>query len=421
MTDITKLSKEDLLELKLKLDKEYSQCLSQKLKLDMSRGKPARAQLDLSNGILAPIENYITKDGFDVRNYGVLDGLSEAKELFSELLDIPATRILVGGNSSLNMMYDTLLRIYAFGTKGNTPWCKLDKVKFLCPSPGYDRHFGILEDLGIEMIPIPIDNNGPNMDMIEELVKNDDTIKGLICVPLYSNPSGICYSDEVVERISALKTNADDFTIIWDNAYGVHHIYKEEKLKDIFKCSQKYGTQNRIYYFFSTSKINFPGAGVAMMAATEENLKEVKSHMSKQTIGYDKFNQLRFVRFFKNADNIKEHMKELAKQLAVKFDILLDALDKEFSQSGILKWVKPNGGYFVAVNTLDGCAKRTVELAKNAGVILTEAGAAYPYNNDKHDSCIRLAPTYPNVEQLKQAVEVVCLCIKLAAVEKLLS
>jgi len=422
MVDITKLSKKELEELKLKLDEQYKEVLSKNLKLDMSRGKPSSEQLSLSNGIFSSVDNdYISKDGFDIRNYGILDGLSEAKELFSELLNIPKDRILIGGNSSLSMMYDTIARAYVFGTKGNTPWCKLDKVKFLCPCPGYDRHFAILEEFGIEMIPIELNNDGPDMDTVEKLTENDETIKGIMCVPLYSNPSGICYSDEVVERIAALKTPAKDFTIIWDNAYGIHHIYKEEKLKDIFECAKKYGTEDRIYYFFSTSKITFPGSGVALMASTEKNIEEVKRHLGKRTIGYDKINQFRLVKFFKNADNIKEHMKKLGKILAVKFDIVLDELETEFKGSNILKWNKPNGGYFISINTLNGCAKRTVALAKQAGVILTTAGAAFPYSNDKNDSCIRLAPTYPTAEDLKQAIKVVSLCIKIAAVEKLLN
>jgi len=422
MVDITKLSKKELEELKLKLNEQYKEVLSKNLKLDMSRGKPSSEQLSLSNGILSSVDNdYISKDGFDIRNYGILDGLSEAKELFSELLNIPKDRILIGGNSSLSMMYDTIARAYIFGTKGNTPWCKLDKVKFLCPCPGYDRHFAILEEFGIEMIPIELNNDGPDMDTVEKLTANDESIKGIMCVPLYSNPSGICYSDEVVERIAALKTPAKDFTIIWDNAYGIHHIYKEEKLKDIFECAKKYGTEDRIYYFFSTSKITFPGSGVALMASTEKNIEEVKRHLGKRTIGYDKINQFRLVKFFKNADNIKEHMKKLGKILAIKFDIVLDELETEFKGSNILKWNKPNGGYFISINTLNGCAKRTVSLAKQAGVILTTAGAAFPYSNDKNDSCIRLAPTYPTAEELKQAIKVVSLCIKIAAVEKLLN
>lgn len=402
------------------LEKKYADYVGQKLKLDMSRGKPASTQLDLNNDILSTLETYITEDGTDARNYGVLDGLSEAKKLFSELLNIAPANMIIGGNSSLNLMYDAMTRLFLFGTEGELPWCKLDKVKFLCPSPGYDRHFAICEDLGIEMITVPMHEDGPDMDYIESLVKEDASIKGIWCVPLYSNPQGICYSDEVVDRLASMQTAAKDFRIFWDNAYGVHHIYDEVKLKDIFEAAHAAGNENRVYYFFSTSKITFPGAGVALIASSLSNIAEIKKHMSIQTIGHDKLNQLRTVNYFKNADGIRVHMKKLGNELRPKFEIVLNTLEQELAGTGLLSWTKPQGGYFVAVDTLPGCAKETVKLAKEAGVVLTGAGATFPYQNDPQDRNIRIAPTYPTVEELQKAMELFCVCVKLAGVNRLL-
>ena len=414
-------SKEKLLEEKALLEKTYEGYVSQHLKLDMSRGKPAGTQLDLNNDILKSLDTYITKEGLDARNYGVLDGIPEAKKLFSDLLGIREGQIIIGGNSSLNLMYDTFVRLFLFGTRGNTPWCKLDKVKFLCPSPGYDRHFAICEALGIEMITVSMYEEGPDMDYVESLVKEDDSIKGIWCVPLYSNPQGICYSDETVERLAKMETAAKDFRIFWDNAYGVHHIYEEKQLKDIFEVAKAFGHEDRVYYFFSTSKITFPGAGVALMAASDANIAEIKKHMGVQTIGHDKLNQLRTVHYFKDADGIRRHMKKLGDELRPKFDIVLTTLEKELAGTGLLSWRKPNGGYFVAVDTLEGCAKETVALAKKAGVTLTGAGATFPYGNDPKDQNIRLAPSYPTLEELKVAIELFCVCVKLAGVNKLLA
>ena len=414
-------SKEKLLEEKALLEKTYEGYVSQHLKLDMSRGKPAGTQLDLNNDILKSLDTYITKEGLDARNYGVLDGIPEAKKLFSDLLGIREGQIIIGGNSSLNLMYDTFVRLFLFGTRGNTPWCKLDKVKFLCPSPGYDRHFAICEALGIEMITVPMYEEGPDMDYVESLVKEDDSIKGIWCVPLYSNPQGVCYSDETVERLAKMETAAKDFRIFWDNAYGVHHIYEEKQLKDIFEVAKAFGHEDRVYYFFSTSKITFPGAGVALMAASDANIAEIKKHMGVQTIGHDKLNQLRTVHYFKDADGIRRHMKKLGDELRPKFDIVLTTLEKELAGTGLLSWRKPNGGYFVAVDTLEGCAKETVALAKKAGVTLTGAGATFPYGNDPKDQNIRLAPSYPTLEELKVAIELFCVCVKLAGVNKLLA
>ncbi|ADZ84289.1 putative transcriptional regulator, GntR family [Cellulosilyticum lentocellum DSM 5427] len=420
MLDFTKCSVEQLMEEKQLLEKKYADYVGQKLKLDMSRGKPASTQLDLNNDILSTLETYITEDGTDARNYGVLDGLSEAKKLFSELLNIAPANMIIGGNSSLNLMYDAMTRLFLFGTEGERPWCQLDQVKFLCPSPGYDRHFAICEDLGIEMITVPMHEDGPDMDYIESLVKEDASIKGIWCVPLYSNPQGICYSDEVVERLASMKTAAKDFRIFWDNAYGVHHIYDEVKLKDIFEAARAAGNENRVYYFFSTSKITFPGAGVALIASSLSNIAEIKKHMSIQTIGHDKLNQLRTVNYFKNAEGIRTHMKKLGNELRPKFEIVLNTLEKELAGTGLLSWTKPQGGYFVAVDTLPGCAKETVRLAKEAGVVLTGAGATFPYQNDPQDRNIRIAPTYPTVEELQKAMELFCVCVKLAGVNRLL-
>ena len=418
--DITKFSKVKLLALKEDLEKQYADFQAQNLKLDMSRGKPAGTQLDLTNGILFTLTKYITEDGVDARNYGGLDGIPEAKKLFSGLLDIPTEKIIIGGNSSLNLMYDTMVRFMLFGTGGNTPWSKLDKIKFLCPSPGYDRHFGICEDLGIEMITIPMTEHGPDMDLVEKLVAEDPAIKGIWCVPLYSNPQGIIYSDETVDRLGSMKTAAPDFRIMWDNAYGVHHIYTENKVKDIFTVCEQAGNHNRVFYFFSTSKITFPGAGVALLAASPENIVEIKKHMGMQTIGHDKLNQLRTVTYLKNPEGVRDHMEKLAAELRPKFDVVLETLDRELAGTGLAKWTKPQGGYFVAIDTLPGCAKETVALAKAAGVTMTGAGATFPYKKDPNDTNIRIAPTYPTYDELKIAIALFCVCVKLAGVNKLL-
>lgn len=418
--DVTKLSEQELYKLKASLEESYNDYVSHKLSLDMSRGKPSGTQLNISNGLLNSLTSYITEDGIDARNYGVLDGLKETKRIFSELLNIKAENIIIGGNSSLNLFYDTITRLFIFGTRGCTPWGKLPKVKVICPTPGYDRHFLVLNEFGIEMVPVPLNDNGPDMDIVEDIVKNDASVKGIISIPLYSNPSGICYSDETIERMAALKTAADDFCIFWDNAYGVHHIYEEIKIKDIFEASEKHNTEDRIYYYFSTSKITFPGAGVSLVAGSEKTTNEIRKHMSIQTIGSDKLSQLRFVEYFKNADNVRTHMKKLAESLRPKFEAVLDKLSEEFTGTGLLKWIEPKGGYFISVDTIDGCAKETVRLAKEAGVVLTNAGATYPHGNDPHDSNIRIAPSYPEMEELTKAIDVFCVCVKLAAVNKLL-
>lgn len=414
-------SADELLKAQQELISEYDRLKSCNLSLDMSRGKPAAAQLDLSNGILTlQLDSYINCEGNDVRNYGILTGIKECRHLFAELLDIKEDNIIIGGNSSLNLIYDAIARYFMFGKLGSTPWSKLDKVKVLCPVPGYDRHFAICEEFGFEMINIPMDNNGPDMDMVEKLVKEDDSIKLMLCVPLYSNPSGVCYSDEVVERLAKMETAAEDFTIIWDNAYGIHHVYSETKLANIFELAGRYGNADRILYFFSTSKITFPGSGVALIASGDKAIAEIKRRFGIMTIGYNKINQIRTYSFFKTPEGMMEHMKKLGAMLREKFDIVLNKLDEEFGDNDLLTWTKPGGGYFISVDTLQGCAKETVRLAKECGLILTDAGATYPYKKDPNDSNIRIAPSYPTVEELEKAIEVFCVCVKLAAVNKLL-
>ncbi len=417
---VTSLSVEELRQLQQELQKQYDEYKMQKLSLDMSRGKPAGAQLDLTNAMFDIKVDYLTKAGLDARNYGVLDGVPEVKQLFGDLLNIPVDQMIIGGNSSLNLMYDTIARCFLFGTGGYTPWSKLSKIKFLCPCPGYDRHFAVMEEFGVEMIPVPMNEDGPDMDMVEELVVNDDTVKGIWCVPLYSNPQGVCYSKETVRRLASMKTSAPDFRIMWDNAYGVHYIYEKHSLEDILTACKDAGNADRVFYFFSTSKITFPGAGVALMASSLNNVVEIKKHMGVQTIGHDKLNQLRTLQFFKNADGILAHMDRLAKELRPKFDIVIKTLEEQLGGTGLLQFTKPDGGYFVSVDTYEGCAKATVALAREAGVVLTGAGATYPYGNDPKDTNIRIAPSYPTCEELQKAMDLFCLCVKLAGVNHLL-
>ena len=410
-----------LQEIQAGLERQYAEYRSRGLALDMSRGKPSGSQLDLTNGILDRLDGYMVEGGIDARNYGCLEGIHEARKLFSDLLGIPRERLMIGGNSSLNMMYDTIVRHWVFGTHGNTPWGRLPVVKFLCPCPGYDRHFAICEDLGIEMIPVPMTPTGPDMDLVEKLAGSDDAIKGIWCVPLYSNPQGVCYSDETVDRLASMPTAAPDFRIFWDNAYGVHHIYEECRLKDIFASAEAAGNPERVYYFFSTSKITFPGAGVALLATGPGNFAELKHHMSIQTIGPDKLNQLRTVRYLKSAEGVREHMRVLARELRPKFDLVLDTLDRELGGAGLASWMRPKGGYFIALDTLPGCATEVIGLAKDAGVKLTGPGSTFPLHHDPLDRNIRIAPSYPPLDELKTAIELFCVCVKLAGVRKLLA
>ena len=404
---------------------KYKEAAAENLKLNMARGKPAPEQLDLSNGLLGAMDDYHLEDGTDARNYGILDGIPECKRLFADLLGLNADQMIIGGNSSLNMMFDVMASLCLFGTGGEKPWhyhkFSGTPVKFLCPSPGYDRHFAVCEELGIEMIPVPLLNDGPDMDLVMKLVASDPLIKGIWCVPLYSNPQGVCYSDEVVDRLASMETAAKDFRIFWDNAYGVHHIYEKTGLKDILKACEEAGNPDRTYYFFSTSKITFPGAGIAVTASGNGNIKELKKHMAAQIISYDKINQLRHVKFFKTADAIHEHMDKLADKLRPKFDLVKEKLESQIGETGFAKWSNPKGGYFVSLDTLPGCAKRTVALAKEAGVILTGAGATYPYGDDENDSNIRIAPTYPTVDELAKAMDIFILCVKIAGTEKYLN
>ncbi len=421
----TQMNKEQLIAEKEALLKQYEEFKAKGLKLDMSRGKPAPEQLDLSIDMLLHCldGDYKSSNGIDCRNYGILDGIPEAKKLFEEMLSIGDDEIIVGGNSSLQLMYDTIIRALHFGVYGgDKPWGKCDKVKFLCPVPGYDRHFAICESLGIEMIPVQYKSDGPDMDEVERLVSSDEEIKGIWCVPMYSNPTGITYSDEVVRRFAALKPAAKDFRIFWDNAYCVHHLSDDhDTLLNIIEECKKAGNPDMVFQFTSTSKISFPGGGLAVIAASKNNIDFIKNQMTVQTIGFDKLNQLRHCKYFKNFDGIKAHMKKHAAIIQPKFSVVLYMLNKEISPLGIGSWVSPKGGYFVSFDAMEGCAKRIVSLAAEAGAVMTGAGATYPYGKDPKDSNIRIAPTFPSVHELRQAMEIFCVCVKLASVEKLLA
>ncbi len=419
------MSREELLELKSRLDAEYKEYQAKDLALDMSRGKPSAEQLDLSMGMMDVLNSQsdlTCEDGTDCRNYGVLDGIAEAKELLADMIEVHPDNIIIYGNSSLNVMYDTISRSMTHGVMGSTPWCKLDKVKFLCPVPGYDRHFAITEYFGIEMINVPMTPDGPDMDMVEKLVAEDEAIKGIWCVPKYSNPQGITYSDETVRRFARLKPAAKDFRIYWDNAYGVHHLYDHDQdyLIEIIAECKRAGNPDMVYKFCSTSKISFPGSGVAAVAASPNNLVDIIKQLKIQTIGHDKVNQLRHVRFYKDIHGMIEHMRLHANILRPKFEMVLDILEQELGECGIGTWTKPKGGYFISFDSLDGCAKAIVAKAKKAGVVMTPAGATYPYGKDPHDSNIRIAPTYPPLSELETAAKLFTLCVKIVSIEKIL-
>lgn len=419
----TDLNKELLKKEYEAVKKEYEELKSKGLKLDMSRGKPSAEQVSLSDGMLSAVDgNDCISDSNDYRNYGIVDGIPEAKNLFAELMGCERDELIVMGNSSLNIMYDTIMRAMVFGIKeDSTPWMKLDRVKFICPVPGYDRHFRICEKLGIEMINVDMTPNGPDMDVVEKLVSQDDSIKGIWCVPKYSNPDGITYSDETVRRFAGLRPKADDFRIFWDNAYCIHDLYDEgDSLLNLLTECKKAGNPDLPYIFASTSKVSYPGSGVAIIVSSKNNISRIKDQISTQTIGYDKLNQLRHVKFFKDIDGIMIQMKKHADIMRPKFEAVLNALEKYFGENEIVTWTHPRGGYFISVNLLDGCAKRTVQLCAEAGVKLTDAGATFPYGNDPRDRNIRIAPTYPTLEELKDAAEVFCLCTRLASLEKLL-
>lgn len=421
------LTKEQLEEELLKQKEAYKEICAKNISLDMSRGKPGPDQLDLSMDMLDVFNSKSelkSENGFDCRNYGVMDGIPEAKKLMADIMGTKPENVIVYGNASLNIMYDTVSRSYTHGVNGSTPWCKLEKVKWLCPVPGYDRHFAVTEQFGIEMINVPLLEDGPDMDMVEELVSKDAAIKGIWCVPKYANPTGTSYSDETVKIMAALKPAAEDFRIYWDNAYGIHHLYDDEanqdQILDILSECEKAGNPDMVYKFSSTSKISFPGSGVAAISASYNNLKDIKKQMSIQTIGHDKLNQLRHVRYFKNLDGIKVHMMKHAAIMRPKFEAVLDILEEELGGLEIGSWLKPKGGYFISFDALEGCAKAIVAKAKEAGVVMTGAGATYPYGKDPQDSNIRIAPSFPPMEELIQATRLFVLCVKLVSVDKLL-
>lgn len=412
------MPKEELRAVHAELLSKYNEFKSKGLKLDMSRGKPCTEQLNLSMDMLN-ITDVKAENGLECRNYGILDGIPECKAIFSQMLEVEDKNVIVMGNSSLNVMFDFIAQCMIHGA-GDEPWLKQGKIKFLCPVPGYDRHFGICEYFGIEMINVPLTAEGPDMELVEELVK-DSSVKGMFCVPKYSNPDGRTYSDDTVRRIAALKPAAKDFRIIWDNAYIVHDLRENaDTLLNIFPECEKNSTEDMIIEVVSTSKVTFSGAGIAALAASDKNVAMIKNRMKTQTIGYDKINQLRHAKFLKDMDGVKAHMKKHAEIIAPKFDVVLKSFESELSGKGIAQWTNPNGGYFISLNVLEGCAKRTVELCKEAGVVLTPAGATYPYGKDPKDSNIRIAPTFPPVEELEIAVDLLCTCIQLAAAEKLL-
>lgn len=419
------LSKEELLKLQSSLEKEFEEIKSENLKLDMSRGKPSKAQLDISMGILDVLDggsDLVSEEGVDCRNYGVIDGIKEAKQLFADMMEVPEDNIVILGNSSLNAMYDALARAMTHGIMGSTPWAKLEEIKFLCPVPGYDRHFAITEHFGIKMVNVPMTEEGPDMDMVEKLVQTDSAVKGIWCVPQYSNPQGITYSDETVRRFAHLKPAAKDFRIFWDNAYGIHHLYddRQDRVLEILAECEKAKRPDMVYKFSSTSKISFAGAGVACLAASKQNLEEIRKTMSIQTIGYDKLNQLRHVRFFGNLKGMEAHMKKHAAIMRPKFETVLRVLEEELGGLGIGSWTTPRGGYFISFDSMEGCAKAIVAKAKEAGLIMTKAGATFPYGKDTADSNIRIAPSFPTQEELGIAAKVFVLSVKLVSIERLL-
>ena len=425
MKPYKELSREELTALRIELNEEFDEIKKKGLSLDMSRGKPCAEQLDISMAMMDVLHGNADlkcETGVDCRNYGVIDGIPEAKRLLGAMSEVDPDNIIIFGNSSLNVMFDSIARSMTHGVMGNTPWCKLDKVKFLCPVPGYDRHFKITEFFGIEMINVPMSPTGPDMDMVEELVSSDPAVKGIWCVPKYSNPQGYTYSPETVRRFAGLKPAAPDFRIYWDNAYSIHHLYKENQdyLAEILHECANAGNPDIVYKFTSTSKVSFPGSGIAAVAASKANLEDFRKYMRIQTIGHDKLNQLRHVRFFKDLHGLHVHMHKHADIIRPRFELVLKTLDQEIGELGIGEWTRPHGGYFISFDSMEGCAKRIVALAKEAGVVLTEAGATYPYGKDPHDSNIRIAPTFPSMEELGEAVKVFVLCVKKASVEKLL-
>jgi len=424
MKSYLEMSKEELAEEIESLRAEYRRYQGMELELDMSRGKPCRDQLDLSMGMMDALNSNADlscEDGTDCRNYGVLEGIHEAKVLIGDMMENNPDNILIYGNSSLNVMYDQIARSFSHGVMGNTPWYKLDKVKWLCPVPGYDRHFGITEYFNIEMIPVPMTPTGPDMDIVEKLVSEDKAIKGIWCVPKYSNPQGYSYNDETVRRFARLKPAARDFRIYWDNAYGVHHLYDDHQdyLIEILAECKRAGNPDLVYKFSSTSKITFPGSGIAAIATSANNLEDIKAQLKNQTIGHDKVNQLRHVRFFKDIHGMTEHMRKHAAVLRPKFEAVEHIFEENLSGLGIAEWTEPNGGYFISFDGMEGTARLIVDRAMKAGVKLTPAGSTWPYHNDPHDSNIRIAPTYPTLDDLTTAAKLFTVCVKLVSAEKL--
>ncbi|MBR2779434.1 MAG: aminotransferase class I/II-fold pyridoxal phosphate-dependent enzyme [Firmicutes bacterium] len=397
------------------------------LAIDMTRGRPSAKQLDLGDGLLTVLttgEDCMSESGFDCRNYGVMEGLPEAKKLMGDILGVPAENVIIGGNASLSLMFDTVSRSMTHGVCGSTPWSKLHRVKFLCPVPGYDRHFAICEYFGIEMINVPMTPEGPDMDIVEKYVSSDEEIKGIWIVPMYSNPQGYTCSDETVRRLASLKCAAKDFRIYWDNSYGIHHFYDEPENQDhvlnIFEECAKMGNEDLVYEFCSTSKVSFAGGGISAIASSQANLDDHRQYMKFQTIGYDKVNQLRHVKFFRNLAGVKKHMSRHAAIMRPKFEMVCRILSEELGGCGICSWTTPRGGYFISFNTMEGCAKNVVAMAKGAGVKLTEAGATYPYHRDPYDSNIRIAPSLLSLEDLEQATEVFVLCVRLVSLRKVI-
>lgn len=419
------MTKAELLKLREELMSLYEEKKGLGLNLSMARGKPSKAQLELSMPMLNILDentSFVGEDKFDVRNYGVLSGIKEAKRFFANIMEVNPENIVLYGSASLTLMYDTIARAYIKGVLGSTPWSKLDKVKFLCPVPGYDRHFTVCEFFGIEMINIPMDENGPDMDMVEKLVSEDSAIKGIWCVPKYSNPSGYVYSDEVVKRFASLKPAAEDFRIYWDNAYIIHHLYPEnpQKLLNIIEECEKAGNPDMVYEFTSTSKVTFAGAGISAMAASERNIKSVIEMMNAQIISHDKLNQLRHVKFLPTLADVEAHMAKHADIMRPKFEAVLEMLDKELGGLGIAEWTKPMGGYFIGFDAMEGCAKKIVSMCKDAGVVMTDAGATYPYGKDPKDSNIRIAPSFPEADELIEASKIFVICVKIASIDKIL-
>lgn len=427
MKPYVQLSKEELLALKSELEAEYEEVKGKGLALDMSRGKPSKAQLDMAERMLTVLSanaDTVSESGMDCRNYGGPVGIPEARKLMGDIAGVPADNVIICGNASLTIMFDTVSRSFTHGVMGCTPWAKLEKVKFLCPVPGYDRHFGITEYFGVEMINVPMTENGPDMDLVEKLVAEDETVKGIWCVPKYSNPQGYTYSDETVRRLAALKPAAKDFRIFWDNAYCIHHLYEgeenQDQLLEILSECEKAGNPDMVYEFVSTSKVSFAGGGISAIISSKGNVDEIRKHMNYQIIGHDKMNQLRHVKFFRDLDGVKAHMMKHAASLRPKFKAVENVLEESLGGLGIGSWTCPRGGYFISFDSLEGCAKAIVAKAKEAGVVMTGAGATYPYGRDPKDSNIRIAPSLPTPEELAMAAQVFVLSVKLVSIDKLL-